>query len=84
MLNPNLYFYSINREHYVCADKQEKLYSDIMFHNATVKELYETILETISLIDREHLNLNRELDSKISLIYTKIKEELDAMASTDI
>lgn len=84
MINPNDYFYSIEKEHFVCNNKQTELYQKIINNNNTVLQLYKQILEIITLIDREYHSNNRELDSKINEVYIKLKEEVDAMATSNL
>jgi len=83
MINPDMYFYKIGEEHSVCADKHDSLYKAIIKSNEDTLSIYKEVLNMISLVDTE-LRGNRELDSIISIVYDKIKEEMDAMASADI
>lgn len=47
-----------------------------------IKSTYNKMLKVLDLVNLEYPTIPRELDSQISSLYTDIKKDLDALATT--
>ena len=75
MINPDDYFVYDGIEHAVYGDLADKLYSDLIAYKEEQKEINKLMLDVISYLDINVPKKGREIDSKIALLYSKIKEE---------
>ena len=84
-MKPENYFYTIGNEHEVCADKHEELFQAIKKYQEDVRENYKAMLALISYFDAINTDKDRDIDSRISVLYEKLQRELkDAVATTDV
>lgn len=75
MINPDDYFVFDGIEHATYGTLADKLYNDILAQNKEQEEINKLMLDVISYLDINIPKKGREIDSKIALLYSKIKEQ---------